>query len=94
MNNIISTIFTVLLRRKPIVSPDGTKLVKWYQSETVLAGIAIGIQGLYFIVSIVCKQKFKIELPTIPDTVLSTINTMLGGTIVWGRITAESKVIK
>lgn len=94
MSALLSKIFATILRRKLIQQPDGTKAIKWYQSETILAGIAVGLQGVYYISRTILSEQFQVNIPEIPSEVLNTINTILGGTVVWGRFTAESKIVK
>jgi len=94
MSKLLTKMFATILRRKLIQQPDGTKAIKWYHSETVWAGIVVGLEGIYFIARGVAAEFFQVELPDIPAPVLDTINTILGGTVVWGRYTATAKIIK
>lgn len=94
MNAILVKIFATILRRKLIQQPDGTKAVKWYQSETIIAGIIIGLEGVYFIARTVLAEQFQVHLPAIREDIRNGINALLGGTVVWGRFTAEAKIVK
>lgn len=94
MNKILVKIFSTLLRRKLIVKDDGTKEVKWYQSENILSGVAVALYGLYTLAQKLSPNFGYQPLPDIPESVLGTVSTLLGGTIVWSRWTAEAKVVK
>lgn len=92
MSKLLTKIFATILRRKLIQQPDGTNQIKWYHSETIIAGLVVGLEGVYHIARMVAEQHFQTQLPEIPEAVLNTINMMLGGTVVWGRYTASSKI--
>lgn len=94
MASVIVKIFATILRRKLIIKEDGTKEVKWYQSETILAGIVVGIHGAYTLAKFLGEAYFGFTLPPVPDEITAAAGTLLGGTIVWGRWTAEAKVVK
>jgi len=92
MTKILKWIFEVVLRKKLGLKkgPPGPN-VKWHESENVWMGIVIGIHGIYQVARLVAPR-FGAELPEIPDTYLATISTVLGGGIVWSRITAERTI--
>lgn len=95
MSTILKRLFTMILRKKLGLKKESSgNSIKWYESETILSGIVVGLYGVYEITRTVAQEQFGQPLPQIPDTVLAFISSVLGGTIVWGRWTAEKKITK
>ena len=93
MSNIMKKFFVFVLRRKLGLKKEKPgDTIKWYESETVLSGIAVGLYGVYQIVGVVANNNFGVQIPEIPGGALALISSVLGGTIVWGRLTAEKKI--
>lgn len=68
-----------------------TDTKKWWTSQTVLSGIAIGLVNLYELAAFL-GPNFGYHLPAIPETVFTLLNSFLGGSVVHGRFTATSKI--
>ena len=95
MTRLMKWVFEFVLRKKLGLKKGSTgPNVKWYESENVWAGIAVGIYGVYEIARQVAPLiSPDIVLPPVPETWLAYTSILLGGGIVWSRVTAE-RVIK
>lgn len=93
VNKALKWVFEIVLRRKLGLKkgPIGEN-IKWYESENVWAGIAVAAYSIYMIVKGVAEDHFGAKLPEIPPEYLAYIGTLLGGGIVWSRMTAEKKI--
>lgn len=68
---------------------DETKA--WWKSKTILAAIADFLVNLYHVLVPVLLQ-FGVNLPEIPPFVIVLLNSLLGGTIIYGRWTANTTI--
>lgn len=93
MNRILKWLFEFILRRKLGLKrgPVGAN-IKWYESENVWAGIAVGLYGTYEIARNVIAPPFGVTLPPIPNEYLGYVSMALGGGIVWSRVTAKKQI--
>lgn len=93
MNKILKWAFQFVLRRKlGLRKANPGENIKWYESETIWAGVVITLAGVYELVSAVAPAYFGFELPPIPQSWKAVAGSALGGTVVWGRWTAEKKI--
>jgi len=69
---------------------DGTK--KWFQSQTIWAGIVGTIRGIYLLLQVSLPTFTSVHLPDIPPWVDGILTTVLGGTVIQGRTTATDKI--
>lgn len=70
---------------------DNTKA--WFQSKTVWAGIYATLRALYTVVGQVLLPAFgKPPLPPIPPVVDGIVGSVVGSVVVYGRMTADSKI--
>lgn len=67
---------------------------KWYQSKTVLAGIALFLNASYAAAANYLAPNFGWHLPAIPPFINDLINGMLGTTVIYGRVTADTAIAK
>lgn len=96
MTKIMKWIFETVLRKKLGLKkgPPGPN-VKWHESENVWMGIIVGVHGIYQVVRLVAPMiSPDLQLPEISDMWLATASTVLGGGIVWSRVTAERTIKK
>ena len=93
INSGIKWLFETVLRKKFGLKKGAPgQDIKWYESETIWAGVAIGLVGTYEMIRMVGASNFGLELPAIPDTAKAIVGSVLGGTVVWGRWTSERNI--
>jgi len=96
MTRIMKWVFEFVLRKKLGLKkglPSAT--IKWYESENVWGGIAVGLYGIYEIVRGVAPMiSPELILPPVPKDWLMYASILLGGEIVWSRITSERDIEK
>lgn len=69
---------------------DGTK--KWWQSQTIWAGIIALARGIYQVAQVTLPMFTSVTLPPIPPVADSILGTVLGGAVIHGRYTADTKI--
>lgn len=69
---------------------DGTK--PWYKSQTLWAGIAVFVRGIYQVAQIALPMFTSVHLPPIPPTFDAILGSILGGAVVQGRYTATQTI--
>ena len=69
-----------------------SKTKKWHESKTIRAGIAVGAINLYTLVQWLGSSYFGFALPSIPEWVITSLSTLLGGIAIQGRIGASTKI--
>lgn len=64
---------------------------QWWKSKTVWQGVAVAIINAYAIAEPIAAQ-FGHPLPPIPGSTITLLNAVLGGGIVYTRMTATQQI--
>lgn len=93
IKNILVKLFGSYLSKKAELY-DGTPTEgkAWYKSKTVIAGIIVGLRGLYETVSYTMTLAGKPALPAIPKE-LDSILAILGLVTIQGRVSASQPIV-
>lgn len=64
----------------------------WYKSQTIWAGVVALIRGIYQVAQVTLPLFTSVHLPVIPPLADSIVGTLLGGTVIHGRWTADTTI--
>ena len=70
---------------------DTTTSKKWYESKTIMGGLAAFVINVYTM-AIPLMVQFNVVLPPIPPLLLTGLNILLGVVVVNGRASASTTI--